>query len=140
VFDRVATALADLPRVYDGRTPTASPVEEAIAGGGLVLTGEPAAYWGGARLDIDWARNRTAWRLLSLLAEAARAGHFLAQEDAYDRVISEATYSNAISRLRSLLPTELQSLIRPGPQPRTYRLDARRNRVHVFATTPLSTD
>ena len=75
MFDRIATALGDLKRLYSGDSPHQSAVEEAIATDGLVIDeAAQTVWWDGQKLQVDWARFRNPWTFLLALAGKQERG------------------------------------------------------------------
>ncbi len=130
---RVAAAVHALRGLYAGGPPGQTAVEEAVAGGGLVVVaGRQEVFWDGQRVAIDWGRYQQPWRLLVALARAAPRGRAVGPVDLYDRVVSGSTMPNLFSRLGKLLPPRLRREITPGDEPGTYRLRPAAGRVHLF--------
>lgn len=132
VTDRIAQALGDLQRLYDTATPGQSLLDEAVAGGGLVLTDPPAAYWAGEAIECDWSRHSQCWKLLQKLAIRARLAAEVPEADLYSTSASLSTMANLASRLKALLPPGLRREIVPGLSPRSYRLKLPSERIHIL--------
>lgn len=66
--ERIAAALGNLRRLYEGGTPQTRDVEEAIAGQGLVvIENPPRVFWEGEAVKADWNKTPSCWKLLLAL-------------------------------------------------------------------------
>lgn len=124
LVERVAAALGDLRRLYDGDPPGRSALEEAIARGGLVLSLSPAAaYWDGQAITAEWEQRRRLWELLVALARCGQGGLAVLEVDIFPDEVSDTAMSSRMSRLKALLPPTLKKVVIPGLEPHSYRLD-----------------
>jgi hypothetical protein len=120
-FERVHSALGDLDLLYRGLPPEVSALEEAVAGGGLVLDEGPSVFWEGTIIPAEWSRNGRPWDLLVRLVEAGPAGE-VEPVSMFPRSASGTALPNLVNRLRNLLPASLRCRIRPVGGG-SYRLD-----------------
>jgi hypothetical protein len=132
--ERTAAALHELPRLYADAAPGQSALEEAVAAGGLVVVRQPpAVYWQGELVAVEWGRYRRGWQFFRRLAEKARHGAVLEEKDVYaDEPVSESALGTVFHRLKALLPASLWRHVHPSSDPRGYRLELARDRLHVF--------
>jgi hypothetical protein len=119
-FEQVNAALGDLDVLYRGHPPLDSEVDETIAGGGLVLTEGPAAYWQGEEIKVDWRKNNRPWELLVALVEAGPFGE-VDQFRMFKGRVGNSALPNIVNRLKTILPSTLRTHIGPCGQGR-YRL------------------
>ena len=132
MFERIAAAIGSLRQLYGDEGPDRSAIEEAIAGGGLVIDEtQHEAYWETQRLAEQPVT--TAWKLLVALARKAPFGSDVEMRDVWgDDAITNSAMSTVWSRLKRLLPPTLWPLVRPGNAPRTYRLQLDADRIQIF--------
>ncbi|MDP6718295.1 MAG: hypothetical protein QGF59_06565, partial [Pirellulaceae bacterium] len=132
MFERIAAALGSLRQLYGDEGPDRSAIEEAIAGGGLVIDEtRHEAYWETHRLAEQ--PTKTAWKLLVALAHKAPFGSDVKVRDVWgDEAVTNSAMSSVWARLKKLLPPTLWPLVRPGDAPRTYRLNLNADRIHIF--------
>lgn len=136
IFDRVATALHSLPKIYEGEDPKQTAIEEAITKRRLVLLDGPKIFWEGKEWKVNWRRKQRPWRFLWLLAKRAALRTVVEEADLYPEGTSLSSMGNAANQLRGLLPPELRGLISSSHPPRSYRLELDADQVQVFAKNP----
>jgi hypothetical protein len=132
MLDRIAAALQDLLRLYQGES-AAGELEEAIASGGLVIDQQSGkAYWKGNVLPIDLSTK--SGELLVQLATKARHGGDVGRKDLYgDECISDGAMSTTKGRLmQDLKQSDLSMLIKPGREPKSYRLNLEPQKIVLF--------
>ena len=133
MMNRIAAAVGDLRKLYEGGLPNQTAIDDAIAGGGLVLIKEPrAVYWNGKLVKREWNRYRRPWDLLWALATKRPKGASVTDIDVYDDAVSRSTMSTTLGRLRRLLPGTLCKRIVPGEKPRSYCLQLESRCINVF--------
>lgn len=131
--ERIALALGDLHRLYDGASPEQSQREEAIGSGGLVLFHHPRQiYWEGRLIDVAWARYRVLWRFLEELVRRARRQGPVHERDLYPESGAASKMATNVSRLRTLLPASLWKSIEPIPGERAYHLRLPADHIFLF--------
>ena len=133
LFERVNGALINVRRLYEDRDPKLSAREEAIARGDLVLVTETRElYWDGKPTLFAGANLRKSWELLFPLVKKAKNGGHVTEQDVFgDKVTGRAGMPMRMQRLKKQLPGGLRKLIKPGPDPRTYRLTVEPQRIYI---------
>lgn len=133
LFERVNGALINVRRLYEDRDPKLSAREEAIARGDLVLVIETRElYWDGKPMLFAGANLRKSWELLFPLVKKAKNGGHVTEQDVFgDKVTGRAGMPMRMQRLKKQLPGGLRKLIKPGPDPRTYRLTVEPQRIYI---------
>lgn len=133
LFERVNGALIDVRRLYEDRDPKLSAQEEAIARGDLVLVIETRElYWDGKPKLFAGARLRESWELLFPLVKKAKSRGHVTERDVFgDKVTGRSSMSMRMQRLKKQLPGGLRKLIKPGPDPRTYRVTVEPHRIYI---------
>ncbi len=133
LFERVNGALIDVRRLYEDRDPKLSAREEAIARGDLVLVTESRElYWNGKLTSFNVANLGKSWELLFPLVKKAKNGGHVTEQDVFgDKVTGRAGMPMRMQRLKKQLPGGLRKLIKPGPDPRTYRLTVEPQRIYI---------
>jgi hypothetical protein len=132
-IERIAAALASLRLLYRDLPPTISAIDEAVAGGGLVLIGQTReVFWERQPISKEWNRYSKPWELLWQLAAKARAGSAVGNFDLYRDGVSDSTIANRWLRLKAMLPGTLWKCVKPGWEKATYRLDLPINQVFLF--------
>lgn len=134
LFERVNGALLETQRLYEDRDQKLSPREEAIARGDLVLVAaDRELYWEGKLTSFASGTLRKPWELLFPMVRKARNGGHVTEGDVFgEKTPALSGMPMRMLRLKSLLPSGLRKLIVPGPDPRTYRLDIDRQRIHLW--------
>ncbi len=131
--ERVAAALGDLRRLYANEPPGRPALEEAIGGGGLVLTTTPPqAYWEGKPIDVDWGAHTRPWEMLHALARKARLEAAVEERDLFSGGVSESAMGTLWGRLKKLLPVTLKKQILKGIEHRSYKLNLGPARIMIF--------
>ena len=132
MLDRIATALAELQRLVRDMGTERPAIEAAVASGGLVVVDSSReVYWEQARIEQTLTKKQ--WNFLVALVSNARHGAFIAERDVFDdQVVSSAAMANAFGRLKDHLPASLWTLVVPGPERATYRLELEPSRIHFF--------
>jgi hypothetical protein len=133
--ERIARALSDVSRLYQGEPPYESEKEEAIVAGHLVLVEQTQeAFWQNKKIIVDWKRYPSAWQMFWQLASRGRSGRAVQQEDLYpDKPIkTSSTMHNRWRRLKTLLPATVSRLVRPGQERSSYLLDLERSRIYLL--------
>ncbi len=131
MLDRIATSLGDLRYLFPEGS-TLSAVEEAVASGGLVIEERTQV--------VHWETQQIAerfwpvpWKFLLALARCARSQSAAGLSDVYgNKVVSDSAISTTFGRLKHALPPTLWKLVKPGKEPRTYRLHLEPHRIHIF--------
>ena len=134
LFERVNGALIRLQRLYEDGAPLLSAFEEGVASGDLVLiSDERTLYWEGSPVLFAAHTHHKSWELLLPLVKKARTGGFVTERDVFgERITGRSGMAMRMQRLKELLPGSLRKLILPGPDPRTYRLQIERHRIHLL--------
>lgn len=132
-FERIAQVLHDLRRLPAVADPAQSEVEEAVAGGGLVLIGSNhLAFWQTALFSEPLTKGD--WKMLHALAEKARLESQITITDIFGHaVVTESAMSSAWGRLKRKLPPSFSKLVKPGNKPATYRLELDARRISNFS-------
>jgi hypothetical protein len=135
LVQRIALALEEARALYQDAPPDQSAIDEAIAGGGLVLVERTREVnWDRQLLDVDWNKERAGWMTLWELAQRGRRGQAVTARDLYpdDPGKRSSTVASRFGRLKDLIPA-LRRYIVPGAEPRSYRLKLDAHLLHVFA-------
>jgi hypothetical protein len=134
LLERVAASLGELGALYEGADERQSALDEAVAGGGLVLAiSERKAYWEGKEIPADWSRHQSGWRFLKALVEKGRYGIPVEPRDVYGVVaVAFSTLPTVLSRLKRIVPPSLWKRIVPSREPKGgYRLNLERERIFL---------
>ena len=133
LFDRIAVALADVNGwlVQLKHSGTAA-IEQAIAGGGLVLIlGKQEAYFAEKTFD---ELTRGEFSLLKALAKKAPRRQPVNRHDirSENEDITDSALSSAWGRLKRKSPREFKGLVVPGNDTATYVLTLEGHKIHIF--------
>lgn len=133
LLERLAVSLGELQQLYADGDPQQNAVDEAVASGGLVLVRSlQHVYWQGKRIEVSWNRYHAHWRFLLALAEKGRRAAVVEDRDLYENAVGHSTLATRLSRLKRLVPATLWKQILPSKDPRGYRLNLERPRIHLF--------
>jgi hypothetical protein len=108
---------------------------EAISSHQLVLVrgnGRHLAYWKRKKIQAGWDPCARIWELFWQLAESA---HRTGGEVSWDQLTdcqNEKQIIHRRSRLKKMIPVDLNDLIKPGSEPRTYKLKMDANQIELI--------
>ena len=92
-------------------------------------------YWKGNRVDQQWGQHGMSWELIWQLAEKAKLGGQVSW-DQFTNSEDRKTVTSRRSRLKPLLPPELDGQIASGTAPGTYKLIVARRQIALIELEP----
>jgi hypothetical protein len=135
VAEQIAAALIDVEPIYREEMDPQLMIMEKVESHSLVLVsgvGRRDVYWQKELLAVDWEAQNGPWQLLSTLAD--RANSKQGTDETYLRDSMRGSLKDFRSRLKKVLPPDLNKRIRPAGR-QTYRLDLDPTQVCVLHFT-----
>jgi hypothetical protein len=111
LVEQIAAALAECAECYRSRETPEEVLNKALARHSLVLVegiGRREAYWKGTMAGERWGGHSALWQFLLALAEGVKA------QPGVDCVKLDCSVKDARSRIKKLIPPELDTLIQPN--------------------------
>jgi hypothetical protein len=117
--EQIAASLAEFGGIYRSDEDPEETLRQALVQYSLVVVEAPGrreAYWKGAATGDRWSQKNTCWQFLVALAEVAKL------KLGVDAFNVDCSVKDARSRIKGIIPQELDSLIRPAGRG-TYTLN-----------------
>ena len=98
----------------------------------MLVRSAERVYWQGEAIPVVWTHYPVLWRFLRALVTKGRRGAAVEVRDLYDRPVAASTLGTVLMRFKKLVPPSLWRHVVPSQDPRGYRLDLERQRLHLF--------